>query len=368
MTLVLFRHSFLAALVYLCVGITSQTATAQSVDPFENGWSLNAESSQLRFLSIKKGNLVETHSFAAFSGQISEDGEAKVRVLLDSVDTKIDLRNVRMRFLFFETFLYPEATITTQLDPGVLTNLHTVGRKLINLNFTLSLHGVNVDRTAQVAVTLISNDRIAVSTTTPIVLTLSEFNLNSGLEKLQEAANVTIVPLGIVSFDFVFDRSSPGTPPKLATATKVIASILTADEVGRSLQEALKQRGCYAGSIDGILGRNSKKGLAEFARQAGVPISLPRTPDTEQLGAVLDIVRAFPDASCPRVATVRPSSPQPTTTQAAPHVQSATSPTTTTTQSESGSSGYYTRRDSTKLVPRTSVDCFGPRAKFYDCD
>jgi YceI-like protein len=368
MTLISFRHSFIAALVCLCVGITPQIATAQSAVPFENGWTLNAESSYLRFMSVKKGNLAETHSFAALSGLITEDGKAQVRVLLDSVDTKIDLRNVRMRFLFFETFLYPEATITAQLDSGVLTDLHTVRRKLINLNFTLSLHGVNVDKTAQVAVTLISNDRITVSATTPIVLTLSEFNLEDGREKLQETANVTIVPLGIVSFDFVFDRSSPGTPPKLATVPAEIASVLTADEVGRSLQEALKQRGCYAGSIDGILGRNSKRGLAEFARQAGVPISLPRAPDAEQLGAVLDIVRAFPDASCPRVATVRPSSPKPATTQAVPRVKTAMSPTPTTGQSESGSSGYSTRRDSTKLVPRTAVDCFGPRAKFYDCD
>jgi len=324
MNVILFHRSFIAALVCLCVGIVPQFASAQGVDPFENGWTLNTGSSRLRFMSVKKGNLAETHSFAKLDGMITGDGKAKIRVALDSVNTKIDLRNVRLRFLFFETFLYPEATISAQLGAGALTDLHTVLRKLVNLNFTLSLHGVSVDKTAQVVVTLISNDRIIVSSATPITLTLSEFNLEGGREKLEETANVKIVPLGIVSFDFVFDRASPGTPPpgtrpKLATvAPSVNALVLTADKAGRSLQGALKQRGCYRGSIDGIFGRNSKRGLAAFARQAGVTVSLPRAPDAQQLGAALEIVRAYPDATCPRVATARQPAPKHTSTQVAP--------------------------------------------------
>ncbi|HID68031.1 MAG TPA: hypothetical protein EYP31_07195, partial [Roseibacterium sp.] len=102
-------------------------------------------------------------------------------------------------------------------------DLHNSRRKLINLDYTLSLHGVTVNRTAEVAIALINNDRITVSATTPIALTLSDFNLEAGREKLQEAAGVVIVPLGIVSFDFVFDRSSPGTPPDLALVTNTVA-------------------------------------------------------------------------------------------------------------------------------------------------
>lgn len=366
MTLILFRRFFIAALVCLGVGIVPQLASAQGVDPFENGWTLNAGSSRLRFMSVKKGNLAETHSFAKLKGSISEDGKAQVRVMMDSVDTKIDLRNVRLRFLFFETFLYPEATISAQLDAGDLTDLPTALRKLVSLNFTLSLHGVSVEKTADVVVTLISNDRIIVSSATPIPLTLSEFNLEGGREKLQETANVTIVPLGIVSFDFVFDRTSPGTPAQRPTAGASV--VLSADQVGRSLQAALKQRGCYRGAVDGIFGRNSKRGLAAFARQAGVAISLPGKPDAQQLGAALDVVRGVPGANCPAVATARPAAPRPATTQAVRHAKPAPSPAPATGPTESGSSGYSTRRDSSKLVPRTAVDCFGSRAKFYDCD
>jgi polyisoprenoid-binding protein YceI len=375
MTLISFRHAFIAALLSLCVALVPQLATAQSVDPFENGWTLDGGSSRLRFMSIKKGNLAETHSFAKLDGTISGDGKAQIRVALDSVDTKIDLRNVRMRFLFFETFLYPEATISARLDPGALADLNTVLRKVVPLNFTLSLHGVSVEITTQVVVTLVNNDRVAVSSATPIALTLSEFNLEGGREKLQETAKVTIVPLGIVSFDFVFDRVSPGTQPARTPAARTQAKVptgvpsanvvtLTVNEVGRSLQGALKQRGCYAGSIDGVFGRNSKNGLAAFARQAGVPISLPHSPDAQQLGAALDIVRAFPDATCPHGATPRPAAPKPATVPTTPKAK----PAPATGQAESGTPGYSTRSNSSKLVPRTAVDCFGSRAKFYDCD
>lgn len=224
----LFRIFFGFAVMILALGpmaltLGSTAARAQSPDPFENGWTLDAAASQLRFMSVKKGNVAETSSFATLSGLITEQGLAQIRILLDSVDTRVDLRNVRMRFLFFETFLHPEATVTAQLDPLELTDLHEVRRKVVDLDFAVSLHGVTVNRTAQVAVTLIDNDRAVVSTTAPLALTLPEFDLDAGRQKLEEAAGVTIMPVGIVSFDFVFNRASPGTPPAPETVTTAVA-------------------------------------------------------------------------------------------------------------------------------------------------
>ncbi|MHC9236941.1 OmpA family protein [Pseudooceanicola sp. 502str34] len=220
-----------------CLTLLSAPASAQGVSPFEHGWTLDEEASELHFMSIKKGDLAEDSSFATLSGLITEDGKAQVRVLVDSVDTLVDLRNVRMRFLFFESFKYPEALITAEIPPAALDDLAQVRRKMIPLEFTLSLHGVTVTRSADVAVTLISNDRVNVSTTKPIALKLSDFNLTEGWQKLQEAANVIIVPVGMVSFDFVFNRSAPGTPslltPVAATRTGAAAALETKGEFDR---------------------------------------------------------------------------------------------------------------------------------------
>jgi len=240
MNLTLFRRSVVTACLGYCFALMAISASAQSADPFENGWALDSEASALRFMSVKKGDLAETNSFATLSGLITEDGKAQIRILLDSVDTNVDLRNVRMRFLFFETFLHPEATITAQLDPAALTDLHVTRRKMVDLDYSLTLHGVTVNKSAEVALTLVSNDRVTVSATTPIALTLAEFNLEGGREKLQEAAGVTIVPLGIVSFDFVFDRSSPGTPPDAS----LVASPVTPGSAALETKGTLDREAC----------------------------------------------------------------------------------------------------------------------------
>ena len=192
---------------------------ALAADPFEHGWQLDPDASAITFLSVKKDKVAETSQFAAISGQITERGIAQLVIALDSVDTKIDLRNVRMRFLFFETFTFPEATVTTILDPVSLQDLPSLRRKVISLPVTLSLHGVEVELEAEVAVTLLSNDRINISTLNPVILQLEDFNLMGGRDKLQEAANVTITPLGIVNLNLAFDRRAPGTPVLAAPAT-----------------------------------------------------------------------------------------------------------------------------------------------------
>lgn len=200
-----------------------------AADPFEHGWQLDPEASAITFLSVKKDSIAETSQFAAISGQITEKGVAQLVVALDSVDTKIDLRNVRMRFLFFETFTYPEATVTAVLDPAPLLDLPALRRKVIDVPVTLSLHGVEADLSAEVAVTLLNNDRINITTLNPIILNLQDFNLMAGREKLQEAANVTITPLGIVNLNLTFDRRAPGTPVIAPTAATGATAALEAE-------------------------------------------------------------------------------------------------------------------------------------------
>ncbi|NVK14196.1 MAG: OmpA family protein [Rhodobacteraceae bacterium] len=184
---------------------------AVAAGPFEGGWQLTPESSAIRFISIKKGSIAESSRFAAFSGSISETGEARIHIALDSVDTSIDLRNVRMRFLFFETFTYPEAVITAQISPDQIAGLAAVQRKQIDLPVTLSLHGVTAGLTIPVAVTLLSDTRVAVATVQPVILKLDDFNLTPGREKLEEAAGVTITPVGLVSMDLMFERGGAGS-------------------------------------------------------------------------------------------------------------------------------------------------------------
>lgn len=209
--------------------------------PFEGGWTLNTEMSNLSFQSVKKQTVVESSGFATFSGAIDEAGQAEVTVLLDSVDTKIDLRNVRMRFLFFETFKYPEAKITARIDPALIADLGTVRRKQVPMQYTMDLHGVTKTNEATVTVTLLTDDMVSITPSTPISIPVADFNLMGGLEKLQEAANVDIIPSATVSFDWIFARntSSVAVTPAAAPAKPENAALEAEGDFDR---EACKGR------------------------------------------------------------------------------------------------------------------------------
>lgn len=202
-------RGFSSATLVLCFIVFFQPVVAQT-SPFERGWQLDAQASALRFQSVKNETKVESSSFATLSGSITEDGQATVRVLLDSVDTAVDLRNVRMRFLFFETFQYPEAIITAKIDPAQLADLVDVRRKSLTMMYDLDLHGVTKSFKAEVFATLLTDNKVAISTAAPIAVAAEDFNLTEGIGKLQEAAGVRIIPSATVTFDFVFNRNADG--------------------------------------------------------------------------------------------------------------------------------------------------------------
>lgn len=201
------------------------TSAAQAqAGMFDDGWTLDTQASSLSFQSIKAVKKAENSSFASLEGTIDETGAAKIVVFLESVDTKIDLRNVRMRFLFFETFQFPEATISAQLDPASLTDLPQVRNKVVPLPYTLEIHGATKAYESPVLINLLDNNRVSVSSVEPISISVEDFGLLGGLAKLEEAAGVPIIPSATVAFNFVFSRNGTSGVTELAANAATGAS------------------------------------------------------------------------------------------------------------------------------------------------
>ncbi len=203
--------------VFLILGLAFPTAPVSALDtnPFERGWTLDKSASELRFISLKRGYIAETNHFAELSGVIDESGDALVRVLLNSVETYVDIRNVRLRFLFFETYRHPMAEIRVRIDRGSLNDLTEVKRKIVPMEYTLSMHGEEVTRTERLTLFLIDENRVSVSNTDPIFVGVSDFDLFDGLQRLEDSASVEISPLAIVSFHFTFTRNPEEEDSKL---------------------------------------------------------------------------------------------------------------------------------------------------------
>ncbi|TGQ66171.1 flagellar motor protein MotB [Mesorhizobium sp. M00.F.Ca.ET.186.01.1.1] len=184
-------------------------------------WTLDPAASVITYQSVKKNTIVETNKIRNITGTLSAAGDAKVTFDLNSVDTGVDLRNVRMRFLFFETFKYPTAELTAKVDPAAFADLATKRRVKATLPFRLNLHGVDKDLEASVVVTMISDTMVSVASEAPVAVHVEDFGLLPNIDKLQQAANVTnIVPTASVSFDFVFaaDGSKPAASQTSAAA------------------------------------------------------------------------------------------------------------------------------------------------------
>ena len=146
--------------------------------------------SQVQFVSIKNNSIGEVGHFETLAGTMTDAGEVEVRVALDSVETNIGIRNERMKKMLFEVGLYPEAVITAQLDAEAVAAMSDGGVTSVALNIDLHDQTVTKDALLSVAVT---DQGVRVTTTQPILLTASEFELEGGVAALQKVAGLNAI-------------------------------------------------------------------------------------------------------------------------------------------------------------------------------
>lgn len=165
-------------------------------------WTLNNDASSLSFISIKKGNIAEMHSFKTLSGGIDDAGAATLDIDLASVDTLIPIRDERMQKHLFETEKFATASVSVALGEG------GVKAGVQSLEAKLNLHGVEKSVSAEVAVSM-NGDSVQVTTTKPVLLGAKDYDMDGGVEKLREIAKLDSISLAVpVSFHLVFDKAA----------------------------------------------------------------------------------------------------------------------------------------------------------------
>ena len=220
--------------------VAAQTGAAPT-DFFAQDWRLNPRVSHIYMQSVKKNLLFETHKFGVLEGKISKDGAATIKIELASLATGIDVRDVRMRFLFFETFKFPYAEITATLDKAAMQGLLTQTRLSHTLKFKLNLHGVVKEMVVPVVVTRIVNNAVSVATVEPVIIKAADFALTPGIARLVEAAGgIMITPAASISFDLVFEGAN--YKPELAAARVAAAKQRVQQSTARMSADACKTR------------------------------------------------------------------------------------------------------------------------------
>lgn len=225
------KTSASSALLAVFMVLSTTTGLAQTIEenPFQHGLVLDPASSSLTFQTITNGSDLETSRFTSIQGSVDENGLATVSIQLDSVETDSDLRNVRVRFLLFETHKFAEAVVSATINPSWLSTLSEEGRLSIPLAFDLALHGVTQKLQMQVNVTQLAGNQVSVASAAPLSLKTALFGLSDGVKNLEESANVSIVPMGAVSFSFIFNPRESSAPEADAPQAIMPDSIASAD-------------------------------------------------------------------------------------------------------------------------------------------
>lgn len=196
----------LAACAEPAVDAPKDTAT-EAASVTEGTWALDAAGSRLTYVSIKAGEIAEANRFDKLSGSVAADGTATLDIDLASVNTGVDIRNERMREIFFEVAGNPKAMVTAKLDPAAFAGL-AVGQSITRpMKATVALKGVESPVETEVLVTRVSEDRVTVVPTAPVIISTDMFELTDELGELRALAQLpSITPAVPVTFTLAFTR------------------------------------------------------------------------------------------------------------------------------------------------------------------
>ena len=164
-------------------------------------WTIDNDHSRVAFVSTKAGNVAEVHRFGNLTGSLENDGAFTVNIALDSVDTGIEIRDERMRELLFQTGRYPRARLSAQLDMQQLEAIGAGEQGMVTVEAELNLHGQRANLTVEAAVAHLEDGSLLVTSSEPLVVTASQFELLAGIERLREIAGLpSISPAVPVTF------------------------------------------------------------------------------------------------------------------------------------------------------------------------
>ncbi|ELR66866.1 hypothetical protein C942_04565 [Photobacterium marinum] len=168
-------------------------------------WRLDNTQSSVNYSTVKNGSVIEYNQFRNIGGSITKGGEVSVTIDLTSVDTRIPIRDERMKKELFVTEKYPLTTLSANVDPVMLSNMTAGKTQAMEVVFSLDLHGMKQELKAQMQVTGLENGGLLVSTIWPVNIGAEQFGLEKGVEALREIAKLNSILLSVpVNVNMVF--------------------------------------------------------------------------------------------------------------------------------------------------------------------
>lgn len=173
-------HASLIALLALTVSLSVRA-----------DWTVS-DASSVGYVSIKNQSVAENNRFTGVSGSLNAQGKVQILIDLSSVETRVEIRNQRMREYFFEVAEYPTAMISAQLEAVDLARIDAGAPVELELPLTVSLHGADAEVVGKFRAVKAGN-QLLVSTLEPILVSAGDFGLEEGVAALQKLAGLNAI-------------------------------------------------------------------------------------------------------------------------------------------------------------------------------
>jgi len=185
--------------------LISQSAFAQvNPDNQSGNWVLSSKTSTLNFITTKNASKTEVQSFQKLSGKIVNN-IATLNVDLNSVVTGIEIRDERLKKLFFNTQLFPQATVRIDLSSNEISNMATGDVKKLDVNAILNIHGVKQTVKVPLQVIALGDNKRLVDTYQPLIINLQKFELLEEVNELRELARLKSINAAVpVTFSLMY--------------------------------------------------------------------------------------------------------------------------------------------------------------------
>jgi len=174
-------------------------------------WRLDADNSELSFVTVKAADIAEAHTITKLSGSLvpgvaaTASAELNIKIHLDSVDTNIPIRDERIREHLFDTAQYPNAAVHGHVPLADYLALAIGDSTSASLNLMLDLKALRVPVRAEVVVSRLGTERFMVTSSKPIIINAASVNLVGGIDKLQQLASLPSISKAVpVSFVLTF--------------------------------------------------------------------------------------------------------------------------------------------------------------------
>lgn len=161
-------------------------------------WSIDPSQSQISYLSSKlvaqsHQTIVEDNVFESFSGSVSADGEVRLSIDADSVNTGVEIRDERVRLHAFDTKNHPQLVFTAKLDKSV--DSLQVGEVVVQeLPGTLKMRGIENKLTVHLVVVRNAEDTVLVQTLRPLLVNAADYEMTEGFEQLRALVSLFNIP------------------------------------------------------------------------------------------------------------------------------------------------------------------------------